>query len=718
MRISLFQGSVIAILANLAACSPSAAPTAKPTTPGQSVVVPLQAQPDLSPVSEPGNVILVARIKNTKATLSAAERMARLPLSLDKLLQDQLREKGLDVFALDAGADLAVALDPASPDGEQKFLGAASIPVRDLEQARAAFATAGDDFQPLVPGVYRAQFVKKDSEDAKASPPDDDDDKSAEDGVRNEIEEATPDLTYCDLAASLGTAPARLVCSSTIDELNALRPWMTRGLSTQDLGPDDFYADLRVGPFRDRYLPMLRSQMPAAELLAKSYMERELDIHEPKLLDVPGQLMDEGVNIVNDVDHFTFTGRLDPDAMTMSFAGSASFRGTSAWLTRLYTTANAKAGPPPEIFWRTPKDAMSATYSRGADPKQFEGMREVVRLALDTLLDRAKGSAASRSALNEFLAAAPVHDAPVVSASGTIGGLRIPNPREKKGTPKPADAVRDFQELTNKSLGWTLVGIDAPSSEYANWLRKSATLYDRLYREAANHSDIGKEVRKAKWIPKVRIRTNVQGYPRGTIALEATSSFDSKDIWAFSNAAKSTEHAEHPKGPAARGSITLQLVVMPDGPNRTWIGMSAQRDVLRDRMHAVLSSAPRDGTIESLAGLESLRTTPTTAGGFISYGKIMTDTLESLRKSMPELENVGIDKVLAALPNGLHTPVLLLQTGTTGATPSAKMEFRVQRGTIEDIAAFVQFALSPAGKRILNDLDKLDSTHGDEEESD
>ena len=665
--------------------------------------------PDLSPVAEPSGVVLVARARNLAATLGSAERMARIPLSVENEIRKKLREEDADVFKLDAGVDFILLLDPESKDDKPKFLAAVSLPVSDIEQTRAALERGGRDVTPLVPGVYRTK-VRDASEKVEQE------DNAGEGGDDYDIEEKAPKLAYCDLAACVGDASARLVCSESAEELDLLRPWLTRGLPTTPLLDNDFYSELRFGPFRDRYLPVARAQLPGVEFLAKRWMDTELNIREPRLLAIPGQLMQEGLAFLDDLDRISFSGKLDAGASEMSFKGKISFRNKTAWLTQVYTDTNDEAGMPPDLFWRLPREADSASYARSADPKLYEGVRDTLRLLVSDLLTQTPLSAASKSSVEAFLAAAPTSKVTVVSARGTnpFKGLRQANKKQPSGKPPSArDAIAELENVVNASVGWSIVGVDAPAAEYADWIKKGVAAYDRVLRDAKNDKDMGKEIRDAKWIPSMRVQNNVAGYPRGSMGVNVTVRFDSKQIWDYTMG-KLADAPEHPKGPAARGSITLQVVVVPDGANRTWIGMSTDSKLLKEKMSSVLTPGGRDTTIASLPGLEALRSTPTVAAGYFTYGNLLTQTIEAVQKESG-VDPETVKKVVASLPNRLTTPVLLLNTGTAGSAPTNEIEFRVQRGTVEDIAGFVQFALSPEGRKIIDQLNALDAVKAEEE---
>jgi hypothetical protein len=686
-------------LLTLAACAPAASPPVAPAQPVASPTPAFVAQPDLSPVREPAGVVLLARLRNVRDSLSAAERMVRVPISLENELRDALREEDADVFKLDASVDLALGLDPASTDTEPRFQGAISIPVLDLEGARVQLERHREVVQ-LLPGVYRAKVVARDDEVVE---------QGTEEGVERQIEELPlgkelPKETFCDLAASVGDAPARLVCSDGEKELDALRPWLTRGLPREPSANADFEVKASFTPLRDRYVSVARAQAAGAGLLARQWLETSLQIREPRLLALPDLVLGETIAFFDDLDHLTVSGDLVPDASEISFRGKVAFRARSSWLTRVYTDANGEAGAPPEAFWRLPRDVDSASYARSADPKLYEGFNDTVRLLVSDLLTQTPLSAGSKSAIDGFLASMPMQKAAVVTARGSAG-QRIPVPTGKRKT-TPRDAVRDFERTVHSAVGWSVVGVEGPSAPYAEWFKKGLDAYDRLVQDARNDPDLGPEVRAAKWVPRARWRSPLPGYPRGSAGLEVTVRFDSKDIWDVT-VGKEADAPSHPAGAAVPGTVTLHWVVVPDGANRTWIGLSTDTKLLQEKLRVAVTGRERD-TLASLPGLEALRATPTVAGGFMSYGAVLDEVTKALEGKGSEVDPAVVQKVLGAMPNGLRTPMLLLHTATAGQAPSNEIELRVQRGTVEDLASLVQFALSREGMQLIEDLGKGD----------
>jgi hypothetical protein len=91
---------------------------------------------------------------------------------------------------------------------------------------------------------------------------------------------------------------------------------------------------------------------------------------------------------------------------------------------------------------------------------------------------------------------------------------------------------------------------------------------------------------------------------------------------------------------------------------------------------------------------------------------VLDEVAKALEGKGSEVDPAVVQKVLGAMPNGLRTPMLLLHTATAGQAPSNEIELRVQRGTVEDLASLVQFALSREGMKLIEDLEKGDEpTH-------
>lgn len=613
----------------------------------------------MTPVAEPSNLVSFARIGNVQATFDAAMRIANQPsITLAGLLRKAGAGDRSALFKLDSSVDLAVAIDPTSSHEDPKFLAAVSIPLRNLEETRAAMAS---NFVPIAPGIYRGVLVELDTERGKP--------------------------THCDLGPSLGNAPARMVCADSDRELDALRAWLTRGLTLQSPGLSDLHAEIRARPFQQMYQSEMERGVDEAAQQSREWLEKELNVRDPELLSAPGIVLRHGKTFVDEIDTVVFDSALDPNQTQVALRGSVTFRSANSWFTKVLTHRNDRQGVPPAIFWRAPKESESVVYSRGADKSLYTGIDRVVRLAASTLLARAGVKPKTRTAVEDFLSWSPEPDVVTVSAAGS--SVRPAKKPRAGGTAKkrPADAIEEFRGYVDSYMGWWLTGVDAPADPYIAWMRKGATAVSLLIEEVRaqlpNKAD-------QTWLPSVKVVAAPQGYPKGSVAFDMPFTYDSKLAWSI---LPGFSDEEHPAGPGIKATIALRMIIVPDGPRRTWIGIAVDPNLLRSRIAAALEGASDSGTIANLPGLGPLKSGVATSAGFVTYGNTLQKTF-----GLSELDKEGDLKefvaAFSAAPNRWMTPMLLMTRGTAGPSPANSVEILVQKGTIEDVIALVQYALA------------------------
>jgi hypothetical protein len=672
MRTSWSRAAAAAATLFGAACG-ATAPPAPPVVVAQAQPVAPAAPvgPDLSSVPEPRALTLLARLHNPIATAAAVGRSIGYPFDLGALLRS-LSDKQSDVLKLDAAVDFAVALDPSSTDEEPKFFGAVSVPVRSLEEARAVLAR--ETMTQIRPGVYRETL-------RSGSDPDD-------------------EGFLCDLAASVGDAPARLVCGQAEADLDALGPWLARGMPMASFGRGDLHVQLRARPLQERYGSLLKNQADLAAIAASAWLSTEAGVQDPRLLSAPGSVLAEGVGFVQDMDALTIDGVLDASGGTMTLEGTLRMRSSRSWLTRLLTDRNDRAGAPPPIFWQAPRESDSASFGRGQDPKLFEGIRRTLELAMSTALTKAKVPAADRKPIEEWVASMPLADAAAVAARGPVRSSYKPKPPAQR---KPADAIEQARAFVNGYLGWYLVGVDTPAAPHAAWLRKTADACAAAVRQLKAHKGPGKlDKDDLRWVPTMKVVSAPAGFPKEAVALELSVDVDSRAIWEVTgHLSGGVDVPPHPEGPAAKGKITLHMVVVPDGPGRSWMGYSADAETLRKRMAAALSGAPREGTIAAMPGLEPLRTPASTWAGFVIYGSMLDGYFDLLRGGH-EPAIALVEQAMKSAPNRFNTPLLVIGSGTAGAAPSTTVRVRMQKGTLDDIGALVRFLTSEKGRKLID----------------
>ncbi|RYE83362.1 MAG: hypothetical protein EOO75_19420 [Myxococcales bacterium] len=341
---SLYHHALWLGLLALPACTSSSTPT--PATPPSTTTAPKPGpvEPDLSPVSAPKGVVALGRWQNAAGTLKAVERIGRLPFPMEMVLQKQLGDKDLvAILKLEAAVDGVVIIDPASTPDRPKFLGAVSLPLQSMDKAMALASRAGKPVS-VRPGVYRIGRMM--------------------------------DLV-CDLSASVGDVNARLICSEHERDLDALVPWMTRGLPNEKFGPGDLHLEARAEGLRQQFQREIDQFAPLLPGLAIRQL-RDFGLQQSGLLDIAAAAAGDVPKIVSDLDTLSLDLRLDGDKSEATLGGSVKFKGTSAWVSKLMTHRNDKAGPIPAVFWQMPKDSGSVAYNHGADPKMFDGMREAL----------------------------------------------------------------------------------------------------------------------------------------------------------------------------------------------------------------------------------------------------------------------------------------------------------------------------------------------------
>lgn len=622
-------------------------------------------------MGEPNGLVGIARWKSPMKNIDEALKALGFPISVEALAAKELGNSA--IIHREGSFDVAVSIDPSSTDDDPNLFAAISIPVTSFEEARAVAAKKGKSTE-IRPGVLRIV----------------DDSKNV-----------------CDLALSLGDAPARIVCSSTSRDLDALRPWLTRGLPVKSPLGNDLGAEVRFNPLKERFLGKLRVE--GGEAGRKMATElREKGITDPDLLRAPGQVIDEGLRFLDDADKLELRSVVGSSPPSLSFGGTLRFASNTSWITTQLTAAGAKAGPPPALFWQAPKDASSVTFGRGHDVKAYEGITRVVHKAVAEALARAPIDAADKRSIAAFVDGIPYANGDWVTARGSV---RVPRAPAKDGKRTPAESVAAAKSVVTSYLGWMVSGVESPSAPYVAWAKQGVDVYDRMVRLARAKATSKADKASLQKAPRIAVVNAPGGYPKGTVAVDLVIPYDSELADVFAPVKKKPEPPTAgkpaPKPPVARGSMTLRLVIVPDGANRTWIGFSADDATLKKQVAAAFSGAPKEGTIAARTDLEPLRTGPHTSSGFFTMS---TDTFEDTLSMLSDLDAektkqvAAVRAVLQSLPHKGQTPVLILGTGAAGGTPSLGLSVQLQKGTLEDLAALGVFAASPQGRELLKGL--------------
>jgi hypothetical protein len=645
------------IVTLLAACGGTPPPVEAPK-PAATVAEPggggVTTTPDLSPVSMPKNVVLLARANDPDKTLSSVEKLVKLSRPIRSLLDEALSKEKVDFLVLGASYDIAVAIDPESTDKDPKFLWAFSVPVKGTDQVAEFSRKDGDEVRSSTPGGYRIK------------------DKS----------------TLCDVVPTPGDAPARVICSDDEESLRELTPWLARGVSAQPKKAADLWLRAEAAPLKDKFLPGLRQQ--ADEGIADLMKElRGAPISlDPELLDVPNVLAREAFALGDDVDSFEMAFSLDAAKPEMRTTMTLGFKSRTSWVTDLVARSVERADPAPEMFFRLPKDAVTATWSRSAAPSTFAGIRRVLhKSATAGLSFLPMLSDADRQAFVGWVDAVPSFSGLWVSSSGS--SARKP-PLQGKLT--AAQAIDEAKETAKQWIPWGVAGGEGDPSAMIAWLKQTETAYGRAV--ALVKKDASKSAQKdLALLPTVKFSANVAGFPKGSAALDVNVHFSSKDVWDLLPQNKYQEqpggrwgHPEHPKGAEAKGEITLRIVVVPEDAGHYWFGYAVDPELLKKQIAAVQRGASTAGTIASRTDLGLLKSHKG-FGGFVSYGSLL-DPLHT--SSLSSSDQKDLAEVLSAMPHKGQSPIFFLGSGSGGNAPSVTFDFVAPKDFVEDVSGAVK----------------------------
>ncbi len=642
---------------SLTACggAPTAVEPPKTTPTTETTQVAVAQALDLSPVSQPKNVLVVVRANDISKSIASIDRIVKLPRSLKTLVGDAMAEKNGKFISLDGSFDVAAALDPASSDKDPKFLWAVSIPVKSVEEAAEAARKDGDEVRSSTPGAYRSR---------------------------------TKTGTTCDITPAPGNPGARIVCSDDEEGLRELSPFLSRGVSIMPKKPVDLWLRAEAGPLKERYMPFLRAQADEAIGEVSKGARNVPMALDPELLDVPSVLAREGLAFVEDTDSLEMSFALDASKPEMRVVSSLGFKSRTSWVTELVAKSLEHPEPPPEMFFRLPNDAMTGTWSRSADPIMFAGIRRVLHKAagsglafLPMLNDQ------DRQAFVGWLDGFPSFSGTWVSSSG--GPMYKP---ELKGKLTAAQAIEQAKETAKHWLPWGISGGEGDPKPMIDWLKQSEVAWNRGV--AVVKKEAGKNAQKdLALLPQVKFSASVAGYPKGSASLDVEFKFSSKDVWSLLSHNKFQQQPggdwgqpEHPKGAEARGSLTLQIVVVPEDSGHYWFGYSVDPDALKKHLLASMKGAPAKGTLAARTDLDILKNHKG-FGGFLSYGTLL-DSLKNTELSSSDARDLS--EAIQAMPHKGQSPLFLLGSGTGGTTPSMQIELVAQKDWVEDMSGVIQ----------------------------
>ena len=615
----------------LSGCGGGGAPPAESPGTGAQIAgsgdaaLEVEESPDLSPVPAPAELVAVARWSKPGATADTLMAWTNLPFDWRRLLQAKEPELAA-VVALDAPLDAAVALAPNLGKRMEQPHAVFAVGLNSLDQALDFIRDKGESLRKTSPGVY-----------------------VIEDGGE----------LSCAVAASVGATPARLVCGERPADVDALLPYVTRGLPNEELGGGEIHVEVRAEPFRQAYGRQLR-QLKTAGLALQL---RRLQLGSPRfdraLADAAHGLADELLLLLDDLDRVSLDFNASSSTAELEVLLSATLRGSQSWSVQSMHEAESLSGVAPDLFWRLPSDVARATYGVTGDPKRFAEIRRTLAELLDGFLAYEKLPAGVRDQFVRIIDDTWLSAGHSVSAEGDVG----PAAGQKLNA---ADRER---ETVRRELGWLLMGVEERPTRVKAYLDRIVKAYrDRqLRRFLQRRLDV-----EASELPRVRVRrANGRGLGPGSTQYEFAIPGEAFSEYSF-------EDNRLIEGKP----LPVYLVLMPDG-QVSWLGFSADREVLYEKLALVRKSAGRT-TLATRSGLSELKRQRAMSGGFVTLAGLVGPGL--LGGALPE--DLDLGEALERAPHRGETPMLVFSTiDRTGANTHVTLRLRVPKAVVEDAVA-------------------------------
>jgi hypothetical protein len=575
----------IAVLLTLG-CGKSSGPSPRDATTAPSAEVAVaEPAPDLSPVPPPAELVAVGRIARPRTLVETLASWSGVPVRLTDVLPPEMRDLE-HVIAWDAPLEVAAALDRKSTAKVPEPLFVASVGLVSIDKALELARDRGAGLTAMGPGIFRLN-------------------------VHEDVS--------CAIAASVGMAPARLVCGNEWPDVEELLPYATRGLPTRDLGAYDVNIELVAEPVRRRYAQEI-TQLRAMAGLALRMASLDDKRFDSALTDVAYGIADELKALANEVDRVQLTAKLDMTGKTLDVAETLVLRTAGlerSFVSQIIQDTGRRATPPPDVFWELPAEANSAGYSVSGDPQRFVSIVKSLGELADAYLEHEKVAPSLRKRIRRLIEAYP---SMVGSGAFANGPAAVKSP------------------LT--SMGWS-VGV---ANQRADVI--TATLSDVV--GLLQDRELAKGLKKwfevdPKILPKGRTQAvRVKGFPaRGT---SYTFDFPAAFVKRLSeiDPKRSGAAAEPVK------AVSFTIIVVPDG-ERSYVAYGTEAKQLTTLLEGV-----RAGTQKKLADrteLAALRQGRSVWGGFW--------TLEALVQYMQDTLGDRGQQMLARAPNHGRSPWLV-----------------------------------------------------------
>ncbi|MBI4955284.1 MAG: hypothetical protein HY908_24890 [Myxococcales bacterium] len=629
------------LLGVLVGCAPAAGPQPppSPSASASAAVVatagPGEADAAAVPgaaVAAPGEVVLHARWARPNDTLAALASYTRLP---DAFIAEALRE-GVREMVKDA---LRKVVDvPAFAEALSLDAPIDAVVIADLDspkpKARAAVSFGLASFE------------------------------RARSAVRGELTEVAPGVwrmgsedtrgARCALAESGGTT-GKLVCAESYKEVTKLAPYMARGLPSTASQPTDLHVELHLKGVIQRFGGTFEQMARGLPVLFEDLRIRQ-PLFDNALMEAAVALGDEAASLLYDLEGLEADIGVDA-TRGLTAAVKLGLANKKSWLAQTLLDGADKQGPAPDVFAKLPRSSEGAFYGFTGNPGRWTPLFKVAQdLVKGALQEGRIGDDADRQAVAALLR--PVFGGSVAYASAS-------------GHFAPPAAADLPTQIADAFVGWELLGLDESSTALGAYLGEAVKVYNRPGLQAALKKEAGSD---ADQLPIVKTATPPAALGKGALAFEVTLP-------------KVEGMPDPASGTAKTTSIKAHLLLLPDG-NRTWLGVSLQRDAL-----AKLMVDAKNGT-DSLgpSALGPFQGGRHAGGAFMTLKGIVGPWQSAAGLAASMFGRRGAQEIMAALsglPNGGLSPLTVLFDQSDAAPMSIALTVNAPRGLLEDLGSIV-----------------------------
>ncbi len=598
-------------------CGGSKPPPAKTGVPEakETPREPLEEPIDLSPVKAPSDLVLLGRFARPLTVVDGVARWAGLPMSVRQLLPPDVSWVA-PIVAWDAPIQAAGVID--AKKGMPELVWVVSVGLTSVDAAVAALRDHGHALHRVAPGIFQVA-----GEDPS-----------------------------CAIAAARGQAPARLVCSENLRNVEQLLPYATRGLPDVPGGKSDLEVEFVAEPLQR----MFAQQLSSLTFLS-GFVIRELSIDhagfDRALADAVYGLAGELQVLAVEIDRVRVDGKFDETGNVLDLGFALKLRADKSWTGQLLSEAAQRSSPAPDTFWQLPESATGASYANSVSPERLKVIARTLADLADGYLDKEKVGRAARDRVK-----ASITD--LLSLSGTVAQA------QGQAGPMPKDPT--LEQRVAQAIGWEIMVADAPAEPFL-----------RAYRDL--HQVLGdRDLRK---LAARLLDVDVKVLPTST-----EKAFTGKGVppggRVFTIAAppalieKFADNALDGAAKDKKTSIKLVWAIVPDG-KRTLMALAPDEKTAAERIAAFKSG--KEPTLAARQELGSLRTAKAFASGFTSLS-----ALSSELASMSKRDGLDSQRLLDGLPHHGRSPILTNVIVERGDGPTLRLQFTVPRAAIEDVA--------------------------------